>query len=322
MRRMSLFRCLLGVVTFIFTSNLLAAEFNSNWIVNSQQLQALIQQQAKVVYVVKKPGDKPVDVVPGTDARRTIPWMPKNDKDSFAIRVFSDTLTYPGGKKYPKAMPNAEQWTASMQRLGINNGDLVIAVGNREFSARFAKTVAEYGGHAVVYNDAGNDNLLVPFALADKVSGDLVKGDFATSTEDAAPLSLDSTVGLGVDGNNQFWDIRNSAYPHGEKTKSYVYAQGTLAKASNALKFTDLLDESGAWYKSADEVSDILLSHFGDPKAQGNMQHVIVCDSEGLSNIVMWSARSLGYDNVFVLAGGLHEFTMNAENHKYVAVIK
>ncbi|MEW8692509.1 MAG: hypothetical protein AB2535_15690 [Candidatus Thiodiazotropha endolucinida] len=143
-------------------------------------------------------------MIPGTDIRRVLTWQPDSEGDSFTIRTFSNTLSYPDGKKYPKAMPTAEQWTGTMRRLGIDQNDTVIVVGN------------------------------------------------------------------------------------------------------------------GAWYQSADAISEVLNSHFGHPGRQEDIRHVIVCDSEGLSNIVMWVARSLGYENVFVLAGRLHEFTMYGDNHRYV----
>ncbi|MEW8250711.1 MAG: rhodanese-like domain-containing protein [Candidatus Thiodiazotropha sp.] len=298
-----------------------AVQFQSQWIVDSIGLKELLKHQAKVVYLVNKPNQMPRDVIPGTDPRRVIPWQPRNEDDSFAIRVFSKSLSYPMGRKYPKAMPNRKQWTASMRKLGIDQGDLIIAVGNKEFATRFSRTVVEYGGRAVVYNDATADNLLIPYSMVDAVPGNIEPGNFSARNSNRQRLSLKNSVGKRIDARTRFWDVRNEVYPTGKKTKSYVYAQGTLSNASNALKYIDLLVDDGAWYRPADEISAVLTSHFGDPLEQGDLRHVIVCDSEGLSNIVMWAARSLGYDNVFVLAGGLHEFTMDSNNHRYVSLM-
>ncbi|MEW8064984.1 MAG: hypothetical protein AB2804_00075 [Candidatus Thiodiazotropha endolucinida] len=320
--RKVLFPYLEVVLLWIYFSSIEAAQFDSGWLVDSAQLKVLLQQQAKVVYVVKKPNDRPADVIPGTDIRRVISWQPDSEGDSFAIRIFSKTLSYPGGKKYAKAMPTAEQWTGTMRRLGIDQNDTVIVVGNMEFATRFSRTVVEYGGSAVVYNDSSTENILVPYAMVDAEPGELVPGSFTAISNSSKRLSLENRIGTGSDSTTRFWDIRESVYPAGLKTKNYVYAQGTLLRASNALKFTDLLDIDGAWYQSADAVSEVLNSHFGHPGKQGDIRHVIVCDSEGLSNIVMWVARSLGYENVFVLAGGLHEFTMYGGNHRYVNLIK
>lgn len=311
-----------GLSLLVTAQTIQATDFNSNWIVNAQQLSQLLSHGAKVVYVVKQPGDKPSDIIQGTDHRRTIPWAPNDGgTDSFAIRVYSETLAYPNNKKFPKAKPTINQWSASMQRLGINNGDHVVLVGHREFSARFAKTMVEYGGKAVVYNENSSDNLLTPLELSDTLDGAIEKGNFVATLNATNQLSMSSQSGDGVDSNLKFWDIRASSYPKGEKTKSYVYASGTLNRASNDLRFTHLLNGSGSWYLPADQVSEILTAHFGDPSKQGNTKHVIVCDSEGLSNIVMWGARALGYNNVFVLEGGLHEFTMDTKNHNFVSVL-
>ncbi|MBT2988866.1 MAG: hypothetical protein KME65_07855 [Candidatus Thiodiazotropha sp. (ex Ctena orbiculata)] len=298
-----------------------ATEFGSQWIVDSVGLKELLRHRAKVVYVVKKPNEMPMDVIPGTDTRRVIPWQPINEDDSFAIRVFSKSLSYPKGKKYPKAMPTGKQWTATMRRLGINQGDMTITVGNKEYATRFSRTAVEYGGNAVVYNDPAADNLLIPYSMVDAVPGKLEPGNFTARNINRERLSLDNSVGKQTDAGIRFWDVRNPVYPAGKKTKRYVYTQGTLLTASNALKYTDLLDANGTWFRTADDVSVVLKSHFGHQDEQGSVRHVIVCDSEGLSNIVMWVARSLGYDNVFVLAGGLHEFTMDTNNHRFVSLI-
>ncbi|WP_369162397.1 rhodanese-like domain-containing protein [Candidatus Thiodiazotropha sp. LNASS1] len=320
--RRVLFPYLEVVLLWIYFSSIEAAQFDSSWLVDSAQLKELLQQQAKVVYVVKNANDRPSDVIPGTDIRRVLSWQPDSEGDSFAIRTFSNTLSYPDGKKYPKAMPTAEQWTGTMRRLGIDQNDTVIVVGNMEFATRFSRTVVEYGGSAVVYNDSSTENILVPYAMVDVEPDELVPGNFTAISNSSIKLSLENNIGTRSDSTIRFWDIRESVYPAGIKTKTYVYAQGTLLSASNALKFTDLLDVDGTWYQSADAISEVLNSHFGHPGRQEDFRHVIVCDSEGLSNIVMWVARSLGYENVFVLAGGLHEFTMYGDNHRYVNLIK
>ncbi|MET0071980.1 MAG: rhodanese-like domain-containing protein [Candidatus Thiodiazotropha sp.] len=317
----SLYPYLQVMFLYFFIGSVEAVQFQSQWIVDSIGLKELLKHQAKVVYLVNKPTQKPKDVIPGTDPRRVIPWQPHNEDDSFAVRVFSKSLSYPMDRKYPKAMPDSKQWTATMRRLGIDQGDLIIAVGNMEFATRFSRTVVEYGGHAVVYNDATTDNLLIPYSMVDPIPGNIEPGNFTARNSNRQRLSLGNSVGKRIDTRTRFWDVRNAVYPAGKKTKSYVYAQGTLSNASNALKYIDLLDDSGAWYRSADDVSAVFMSHFGDPLEQGSHRHIIVCDSEGLSNIVMWAARSLGYDNVFVLAGGLHEFTMDPKNHRYVSLM-